>query len=433
MSLAWGTLMSASFTKALVVSTCVMLLAPECDADGNSTALSTAVAELNEKLAAYPFDKARTRTRALSEEELPHPVTVEEVVTAIQGWDRGKHPISDHDHRLFQDIAATKTLPPKAKLGFSVAWRHTDPDSKVEARELGVDLSVMTGERTGYDFRIRNQQLDQRPYLELSAGYTWIVAPRPAKPSDGNTGGVVFTIVDDPNHAFHALASTIDDDRVKELEGVVFDSAGNRHELIKNRVGRHENMKMLRFRLDEKPLNGHGIKFFAIEGLTVFGEHQLSRLAVQKAAEQGIDVLPLPILGSQFEFRLTTADGNTIKSSELRGKVVIVDCWASWCGPCIEQFAELKELFAQHNMDGLEIIGVSIDENSRAADEVYKAKKIPWPLVTMPPDENARKLWADAARIDSVPRVLVIDKSGVLRSDDSELPLDLVLSLLEQN
>ena len=55
---------------------------------------------------------------------------------------------------------------------------------------------------------------------------------------------------------------------------------------------------------------------------------------------------------------------------------------------------------------------------------------IRWPLVTIPDNEGARQLWKDAARILTVPRVLVIDRSGMLQSDDSELPLDRVASLL---
>jgi len=261
--------MAAAFIQSVLVVICVLLLGTDCKGDDQPTALSVAVAILNEKLDAYPFGEERIRTRPLSDEELPPHVTVEEVVKAIQNWDRTKHPIDDSDYKLFEEIARTKMLAPTATLSIQVQWRHAELESKVEVRELWVDLSVMTGENTGYGFRVRRQPLDERTYLELSRGYSWKVHPLPAKPSDRNASGVVFTILDDPNHPFHALASTLITSHTLDLRGVVFDSLGNRYELDKDRVGRHANMVMLRFQLDQQPASD--IQFFGIESLSQLG------------------------------------------------------------------------------------------------------------------------------------------------------------------
>ena len=81
------------------------------------------------------------------------------------------------------------------------------------------------------------------------------------------------------------------------------------------------------------------------------------------------------------DFTLKTPEGNDWKLSSLRGKVVLVDFWASWCLPCRASIPHLKELYAQYNPAGLEIVSVSIDARTEAWKKAVGQEKMAWPQV----------------------------------------------------
>ena len=93
--------------------------------------------------------------------------------------------------------------------------------------------------------------------------------------------------------------------------------------------------------------------------------------AVKAAREAGVDILPRPEVGKPFEFSLTDTRGRVIRSTELRGKVVLIDCWAGWCSPCMAKMPELKALYERRHDAGFEVIGVNFDHDraGRGADQ----------------------------------------------------------------
>ena len=381
-------------TTSLAIA-CSLLVTPVLawSEDGQPTRLETAVEALNARLAAYPFDAEGIRTRALSVDERPGPLTVHEVLSAIREWDREKHPIVDAHYQIYQEIIDTGSLPARAALRFNVQWRHSESDEDVESREFWINLVVMTGEKTGYGFRVRKQRLDERQYLPLAPGFSWVLPPRPARPSAGNSNGVLYLIENDAERALRVVASTLLGKEMHDLRGVAFDRDGTRYDLTRRGIGQHENMVMMTFDLDGNDVPPGQIEYFGIEGLRGGGLLALSQLAIRNAANQGIQVLPLPIVGRPLEFTLTASSGEIIDSKEMLGKVVVIDCWASWCGPCIRGFPKLKELHEQYHAEGLEILGLSVDESPDAAKEVYRTREIGWPLVTIPEEKAARELW----------------------------------------
>ena len=74
-----------------------------------------------------------------------------------------------------------------------------------------------------------------------------------------------------------------------------------------------------------------------------------------------------------------------IDSRQLRGKVILVDLWGSWCEPCLKKMPELKELYSKWHDKGLEIIGISFDEDPEEAQAVIERLKLPWPSANLPP------------------------------------------------
>lgn len=116
------------------------------------------------------------------------------------------------------------------------------------------------------------------------------------------------------------------------------------------------------------------------------------------------------------DFELANLAGGTLKLSDLRGKVVLLDFWATWCGPCRRGIPHLNTLWKEHKDDGLEIVGISVDrakQGTSGADQVRAfAKKTPM---------SYRLVMADAATaqayggIRSIPTAFLIDREGRIR------------------
>jgi RNA polymerase sigma factor (sigma-70 family) len=114
-----------------------------------------------------------------------------------------------------------------------------------------------------------------------------------------------------------------------EFRPVAFDAQGKRHVLtLLCRVGTGE-VGLNRFRLDPKELPQKAVKRLGVEMLTPEGVQLVARQAVARAKEEGVEVLPPARLGEKYDFVLTTLDGRKVRSADLKGKVVLLDCWSS--------------------------------------------------------------------------------------------------------
>jgi thiol-disulfide isomerase/thioredoxin len=131
-------------------------------------------------------------------------------------------------------------------------------------------------------------------------------------------------------------------------------------------------------------------------------------------------VLPWPQAGEAYPFTLTTIDGRKIHSENLKGKVVLIDCWATWCSPCMALMPELKELYEKWHQRGLEIVGISFDRDVETVRKACKSHALTWPQVFVPDDEKLRDLWREACGIGAIPRVLIIDQQGILQPESAD-------------
>ncbi len=137
-------------------------------------------------------------------------------------------------------------------------------------------------------------------------------------------------------------------------------------------------------------------------------------LIVGKLAERRGDVAPLPNHRAP-DFKATRIGGETIRLSDLRGKVVVLNIWATWCKPCEEEAPSLERLYQRIKGGPLgpdfEVLAVSIDARSRDAVLPFQSKfKLTFPIL-FDPDGRVSRIY----QTTGVPETFVIDREGVIR------------------
>ncbi len=121
---------------------------------------------------------------------------------------------------------------------------------------------------------------------------------------------------------------------------------------------------------------------------------------------------PQSIDSSAPLFTGTSTDNSTLSLDAFKGKVVILDFWASWCKPCRKELPFLKELYNQYNRKGLEIIGINLDSSKERMDNFFKQSGLSLPFSTiMDPKSKIPPLY----KLNGMPTTVFIDKKGIIR------------------
>jgi thiol-disulfide isomerase/thioredoxin len=118
----------------------------------------------------------------------------------------------------------------------------------------------------------------------------------------------------------------------------------------------------------------------------------------------------------------TTANAR-FNSSTLKGKVILVDFWATWCGPCREALPEIKKLYETYHPQGLEIVGVDWDSADDKVNAFTKENKMPWVQLRELSQTDLEQVHPLAKRfgVDIIPTLFIVDKKGILRYLDGEV------------
>jgi len=113
------------------------------------------------------------------------------------------------------------------------------------------------------------------------------------------------------------------------------------------------------------------------------------------------------------QFNRQALSGSQVSPSKYKGKVVLIDFWATWCSPCVKKIPDLKKYYAEFKDKGFEIIAINLDSDKEKFDAFMKEKKLEWPVVF------EGKGWKDETRelfgVNSIPSYWLVDKKGILR------------------
>ncbi len=114
-------------------------------------------------------------------------------------------------------------------------------------------------------------------------------------------------------------------------------------------------------------------------------------------------------------FSLADRTGGTIAPEKYRGKVVLLDFWATWCGPCIAEMPSVRKVYDAYHAKGFEIVGISLDDPKDGAkiDAFVRENKIPWPQIHDTTHELSKKFYVTA-----IPATFLVGRDGKITAVD---------------
>jgi thiol-disulfide isomerase/thioredoxin len=127
-------------------------------------------------------------------------------------------------------------------------------------------------------------------------------------------------------------------------------------------------------------------------------------------------------IGQPLDIRFTALDGREVDLAKLKGKVVLVDFWATDCGPCVAEMPEIKTVYEKFHGKGFEIVGISLDDKEAALRRFIRDKGLPWP------QHFDGKGWENRFALQygifSIPKMWLVDRGGKLRFNDARWNLE---------
>ena len=110
------------------------------------------------------------------------------------------------------------------------------------------------------------------------------------------------------------------------------------------------------------------------------------------------------------DFVLKSATGENLRLSEYRGDVVMINFWATWCGPCRQEMPLLDDLYARYGRVGFSLLGVNIDDDARRAMQMVEELGVNFPVL-FDDTKEVSKLY----QVEAMPVTVLVDRAGTVR------------------
>lgn len=123
-----------------------------------------------------------------------------------------------------------------------------------------------------------------------------------------------------------------------------------------------------------------------------------------------VQAASLKVGDAAADFSLSSRTGETVSMAGLKGQVVLLNFWASWCGPCRQEFPLLDTIHKKYRKLGFTVIGLNVEPDAKDAEEFLKQNPVSFPIVYDPNDDVSKRYG-----IGGMPSVALIDRKGIVR------------------
>ena len=127
-------------------------------------------------------------------------------------------------------------------------------------------------------------------------------------------------------------------------------------------------------------------------------------------------------VGKPLNLKFKAVDGRSVDLQEMKGQVVLIDFWATWCGPCMAELPKVKTAYERLHPKGFEILGISFDREKAELDKALAREKMSWPQY-FDESEEGKKIGEEFG-ITAIPTMWLVDKKGALRELNAQQGLE---------
>lgn len=178
------------------------------------------------------------------------------------------------------------------------------------------------------------------------------------------------------------------------------------------------------------PKNGLVGQLFSMAASRIKDEKEAEAFLQKAIAQLGADsdtgkrmqgmLINKQLMGKELEIVGPTLKGESFNIASLKGKVVLVDYWATWCGPCIGELPNVKAAYAKYHDKGFEIVAISLDNTREDLEKFVKEKELPWTQIifTEKKDMGWSNPLAKKYGVNSIPATFLIGRDGKVIARD---------------
>ncbi|GAB1258595.1 TlpA disulfide reductase family protein [Aurantivibrio plasticivorans] len=116
------------------------------------------------------------------------------------------------------------------------------------------------------------------------------------------------------------------------------------------------------------------------------------------------------ISGNAHDFTLSSSLGKNIRLAEERGNVVLINFWATWCGPCRQEMPHLEALYKRYNRAGFTILGVNVEPDPNESKKLLKEIPVSFPILY-----DTESKVSEMYGVDAMPTTVIVDRNGKMR------------------
>jgi thiol-disulfide isomerase/thioredoxin len=128
------------------------------------------------------------------------------------------------------------------------------------------------------------------------------------------------------------------------------------------------------------------------------------------------------LMKKPLDLQFTAEDGSKVDLAKLRGKVVLIDFWATWCSPCMEEVPDVVNVYKELHDKGFSIVGISLDEDKSVLEAVTKAQGMVWPQYY--DGKGWENVISSRYGIGEIPTMWLVDKKGMVVDVDAREGLE---------